>query len=154
MLTVAELRRLGFVQQVTKHNCIQGWSAVAEWGGVPLAALLDHVTPEPEARYVVFHALDDKSCTDTDGRAGYYYYGTLPIEVARRPQTILALEMNWKPLPVEHGAPVRLRTETELGFKMVKWIRAIELVADYAHVGQGQGGWREDQQYYETVAAI
>jgi DMSO/TMAO reductase YedYZ molybdopterin-dependent catalytic subunit len=153
MLTLDELRALGFVQQVTKHNCIQGWSAIAEWGGVPLASLLDHVVPTPDARYVVFHALDDKSRTDTEGRTGYYY-GTLSLEVAHRPQTILALEMNWKPLPVEHGAPVRLRVETQLGFKMVKWIRAIELVADYAHLGQGEGGWREDQQHYETIAAI
>ncbi len=153
MLSLDELRALGFVQQVTKHNCIQGWSAVAEWGGVPLAVLLDHVVPTPDARYVVFHALDDKSRTDTEGRTGYYS-GTLPLEVARRPQTVLALEMNGKPLPVEHGAPVRLRMETQLGFKMVKWIRSIELVADYAHIGQGQGGWREDQQHYETIAAI
>jgi DMSO/TMAO reductase YedYZ molybdopterin-dependent catalytic subunit/thiosulfate reductase cytochrome b subunit len=152
-INLDQLRALGFVRQVTKHNCIQGWSATAAWACVPLAALLDHVSPTAEARYVVFHALDDKSHTDPQSRPGYYY-GTLPLNVARRPQTILALEMNGHPLPVEHGAPVRLRMETQLGFKMVKWIGAIELVADYADIGQGQGGWREDTQHYETIAAI
>jgi hypothetical protein len=76
-----------------------------------------------------------------------------PLFLVRRPQTILALEMNGEPLPVGHGAPVRLRVESQLGFKMAKWIRSIELVSDYRHLGQGQGGWREDQQYYTTWAA-
>lgn len=152
MLSLDELRGLGFTRQVTKHNCIQGWSAVAEWGGVPLAALVAHVRPTARARYLVFYAYDDKTATDpeSDGR----YYGTLPLEAALRPQSILATEMNRRPLPVPHGAPLRLRVETQLGFKMVKWVRAIEFVSDYSRIGQGQGGWREDHQFYEKVAAI
>jgi DMSO/TMAO reductase YedYZ molybdopterin-dependent catalytic subunit len=109
--------------------------------------------PTPQARYLVFYAYDDKAITENEGRFGHFY-GTIPLQLARRPQTILALDMNGAPLPVEHGAPVRLRVETQLGFKMVKWIRSIELVADYARIGMGQGGWREDQQYYANAAGI
>ena len=152
-LSLDELRDLGRADQITKHNCIQGWTNIAEWGGVPLEALLDRCRPRPQARYLVFYAYDDKTITENEGRFGHFY-GTLPLQLARRPQTILALDMNGKPLPVEHGAPVRLRVETQLGFKMVKWIRAIELVEDYTRIGMGQGGWREDQQYYANAAGI
>ncbi len=82
------------------------------------------------------------------------FYGTIDFELARYLQTILAYEVNGEPLPVEHGAPVRLRVGTQLGFKMVKWIRAIEVVDDYGKVGKGCGGWREDNQYYGTGAGI
>jgi DMSO/TMAO reductase YedYZ molybdopterin-dependent catalytic subunit/thiosulfate reductase cytochrome b subunit len=151
--SLAELRALGTTSQITKHNCIQGWTNIAQWGGVPLAALLEHCRPTPDARYVVFYAYDDKTITENEGRFGHFY-GTLPLALADRPQTILALEMNGALLPVEHGAPVRLRVETQLGFKMVKWIRAIDVVADYTQIGMGQGGWREDQQYYANAAGI
>jgi DMSO/TMAO reductase YedYZ molybdopterin-dependent catalytic subunit/thiosulfate reductase cytochrome b subunit len=152
-LALGDLRALAATSQITKHNCIQGWTNIAEWGGVPLAAILDQCRPTPQARYLVFYAYDDKAITENEGRFGHFY-GTIPLQLARRPQTILALDMNGAPLPVEHGAPVRLRVETQLGFKMVKWIRSIELVADYARIGMGQGGWREDQQYYANAAGI
>jgi DMSO/TMAO reductase YedYZ molybdopterin-dependent catalytic subunit/thiosulfate reductase cytochrome b subunit len=148
-----QLRALGNDSYIAKHNCIQGWSAIAQWGGLPLGRLLEAVGVQPEARYVVFYAFDDKAITEGDGRYGYFY-GTIPLYLAYKPQTILATEMNGKPLPIEHGAPVRLRIETQLGFKMVKWIRAIELVVDVDAIGQGQGGWREDQQYYASAAGI
>ncbi len=152
-LSLDDLRRLGEQAQVTKHNCIQGWTAVAEWAGVPLALVVDLVRPRPEARHVVFYAMDDKGLTEGEGRYGYFY-GTVPVYLATHPQTILALEMNGAPLPVVHGAPVRVRIETQLGFKMVKWVRAIEFVEDYRDIGMGQGGWREDQQYYANAAGI
>jgi DMSO/TMAO reductase YedYZ molybdopterin-dependent catalytic subunit/thiosulfate reductase cytochrome b subunit len=152
-LSLEQLRALGRQTQVTKHNCIQGWTAVAEWGGVPLARLMEEVLPSPDARHVVFYAMDDKGLTQGQGLHGFYY-GTLPIHLADDPQTILALEMNGAPLPVEHGAPVRLRVETQLGFKMVKWVTGIELVADVTQIGQGMGGWREDQQFYASAAGI
>jgi DMSO/TMAO reductase YedYZ molybdopterin-dependent catalytic subunit/thiosulfate reductase cytochrome b subunit len=148
-----ELRALGLTSQITKHNCIQGWTNVAEWSGAPLARVLDRCRPRAGARFVVFHAFDDKTITEGEGRSGYFY-GTLPLDLARRPDTLLALSMNGGPLPIEHGAPVRLRVETQLGFKMVKWIRAIEVVASYEQIGLGQGGWREDQQFYSTGAGI
>jgi DMSO/TMAO reductase YedYZ molybdopterin-dependent catalytic subunit/thiosulfate reductase cytochrome b subunit len=152
-LSLADLRGLGTSTQVTKHNCIQGWTAIAEWGGVPLARVLELVRPSAEAKHIVFYAYDDKGLTEGEGRYGYYY-GSIPIHLARDPQTILALDMNGAALPVEHGAPIRIRIETQLGFKMVKWIKAIEFVADTSDIGQGQGGWREDQQYYANAAGI
>jgi DMSO/TMAO reductase YedYZ molybdopterin-dependent catalytic subunit len=152
-LSLEDLRALPTTSQITQHNCIQGWTNIAEWGGIPLKALLESCRPTASARYVVFYAFDDKTVTGEDGRYGAFY-GTIALALADRPQTILALEMNGKPLPIEHGAPVRLRVETQLGFKMVKWIRAIELVADYTRIGMGQGGWREDQQYYANAAGI
>jgi DMSO/TMAO reductase YedYZ molybdopterin-dependent catalytic subunit len=91
-LSLGDLRALGATSQITKHNCIQGWTNIAEWGGVPLAALLDQCRPTPDARYVVFYAFDDKTITENEGRFGHFY-GTIPLGLARRPQTILALEM-------------------------------------------------------------
>ncbi len=152
-LSLDDLRGLGETEQITKHNCIQGWTAVAQWGGVPLARVLDLVKPTEKAQHVVFYAFDDKGETQGEGKHGYFY-GTVPIFLADDPQTILAMEMNDAPLPVEHGAPVRVRLETQLGFKMVKWIKAIELVESTDDIGQGQGGWREDQQYYANAAGI
>jgi thiosulfate reductase cytochrome b subunit len=153
LLSLDELRALGWTSQITKHNCIQGWSAIGQWAGVPLAAILERCQPLPDARYLVFHALDDKTITENEGRYGYFY-GTIPLSLALRPQSILALEMNGRPLAVEHGAPVRVRIETQLGFKMVKWVGSIELVRSFADIGQGQGGWREDQQFYANAAGI
>jgi DMSO/TMAO reductase YedYZ molybdopterin-dependent catalytic subunit len=152
-LSLDDVRTLGWTTQVTKHNCIQGWSAIAEWGGVPLAAILERCRPLPGARHLAFLALDDKTITENEGRHGYFY-GTIPLFLARKPQSILALEMNGKPLPVAHGAPARIRIETQLGFKMVKWVKAIQVVESYADIGQGQGGWREDQQFYANAAGI
>jgi len=152
-LSLAELRSLGEQSQTVKHNCIQGWTAVAQWSGVPLAALVKQVQPLPSAKYVVFYAMDDKGETEGEGRYGYFY-GSVPLHLAMQPQSILALEMNGGPLPVQHGAPVRLRLETQLGFKMVKWIRAIEFVESVDDIGMGQGGWREDQQFYANAAGI
>lgn len=152
-LSLAQLRSLGEQEQIVKHNCIQGWTAIAQWGGVPLRAVMEHVRPTSAARHVVFYAMDDKGLTEGEGRYGFFY-GTIPLYLAANPQTILALEMNGAPLPVQHGAPVRLRIETQLGFKMVKWIMAIEFVADTGDIGMGMGGWREDQQYYANAAGI
>ncbi len=152
-LSLEQLRGLGRRSQIVKHNCIQGWTAVAEWGGVPLSAVLALVCPTAQAHYVVFYAMDDKGLTEGEGRYGFFYE-SMELHLATNPQTILALEMNGAPLPIEHGAPVRLRVETQLGFKMVKWIKAIEFVADPADIGMGMGGWREDQQYYANAAGI
>jgi DMSO/TMAO reductase YedYZ molybdopterin-dependent catalytic subunit/thiosulfate reductase cytochrome b subunit len=152
-LSLEELAALGQESYIAKHNCIQGWSAIAQWGGTPLSAVIEAAGVKPEAHHVAFYAFDDKAITEGEGRSGYFY-GTIPMYVAKKPQTILATEMNGEPLPIEHGAPVRLRIETQLGFKMVKWVRAIEFVADVDAIGQGQGGWREDQQYYANAAGI
>lgn len=152
-LSLEDLRAVGWESHIAKHNCIQGWSAIAQWAGVPLAKLMEHVGADPSARAVAFYAFDNKTVTEGEGRHGYFY-GTIPLWLARKPQTILAMEMNGEPLPIEHGAPIRLRIETQLGFKMVKWVRAIEFVSDVRPIGDGMGGWREDQQYYANAAGI
>ncbi len=112
-----------------------------------LSTLLEACEPLPQARYLVFRSyqLDQKDRP---------FYENLDIELARHPQTILAYEMHWEPLPVAHGAPLRLRVETQLGFKMVKWLRSIELVEDYADLGDGPGGSRADTMYYEQSVGI
>ena len=153
-LSLTQLRAKPRHTQITKHCCIQGWSAVAEWSGVTLNEIIDMCRPLPSARYVVFYAFDNKSTSEPDPAGPGYFYGTISMELAKHPQTILAYDMNGEPLPVPHGAPLRLRAETQLGFTMVKYIRAIQFVADYSGIGEGQGGWREDQQYYSQEAGI
>lgn len=140
-LSFAELQAMPKRQQITQHYCIQGWSGVAEWGGVAMSDLLDIVKPRPEARWVVFYSF-------ADGPVGGRYYDCHRIENMSHELTILAYEMNGEPLALVHGAPLRLRDEVELGFKQVKWIAAIEFVASFEHLGAGQGGYNEDQEFY------
>lgn len=146
-LSLADLRALPKRTQMTKHHCIQGWTGIAEWGGVSVADILELCQPCATARYLVFHSysLD---------HANQPYYESLALDVARHPQTILAYEMNGAPLELPHGAPLRLRVETQLGFKMVKWLRAIEFVEDYVSLRDGMGGSREDNMYYEQSASV
>ncbi|WP_067805681.1 molybdopterin-dependent oxidoreductase [Nocardia beijingensis] len=152
-LSLRELADLGFTRQITNHNCIQGWNGIAEWGGVPLSALIDHVRPSAAVTHIVFYAMDDKALTEGHGRHGYFYEA-VPMPIARAPQALLAMEMNGAPLPIEHGAPLRLRLENQLGYKMVKWIEAVEFVDDIEHIGMGHGGYREDQLYYANAPGI
>jgi sulfoxide reductase catalytic subunit YedY len=147
LLSLAELRAMPQKRQITQHCCIQGWSGFAEWTGVPLVEILKRCRVLPQARYLIFHSHQ----VDEQGRE---YYGSLDLQEATHPQTILAYEMNGDLLTMDHGAPLRLRVETKLGFKMVKWIKSIELVEDYQTVGEGRGGYREDFQYYGTDAEI
>jgi len=153
-LTLVDLRAMPKQTQITKHCCIQGWSGVAEWSGVSLRHIIDRCQPHPSVRYIVFYAFDNKSTSEPHAQGPGYFYGTIRIELARDPQTMLAYEMNGEPLPVLHGAPLRLRVETQLGFTMVKYIRAIEFIEDYRNIGEGQGGWREDYQYFSQEAGI
>jgi len=154
-LDLDELRALERVELITKHNCIQGWSGVAAWAGVPLAQVLELCGVRPAARFVVFRALDDKAETGVgaEPREGRFY-GSILLEVALQPQSILAYEFNGLPLPPERGAPLRLRLENQLGFKMVKWIDRIELVADLREIGRGRGGWKEDHVHFGSTAAV
>lgn len=153
-LTLADLHALERQTQTTKHNCIQGWSYIAEWTGVPLRAVLEGCRPLAQARYVVLYAMDNKSESEPEPEGPGRFYETVDLELANHPQTIIALEMNGEPLSIEHGAPARLRVETQLGFKMVKWLRAIELVEDYRPIRGGMGGSREDNMYYEQSASV
>ncbi len=137
----AELKAMPKQEQITTHFCIQGWSGVAKWGGVPMRQILDLVKPTADARYAVLYSF-------ADGGDGGRYYDTHSLSNMRHELTILAYEMNGAPVSVLHGAPLRLRCENEVGFKMVKWIAAIELVHDYADLGAGEGGYNEDHEFY------
>ncbi|MBV9232668.1 MAG: molybdopterin-dependent oxidoreductase [Candidatus Eremiobacteraeota bacterium] len=144
--SLSALERLGARTQITRHDCVEGWSAIGKWSGVPLPDVLDAVRPRSDARYVVFR------CMDNDG-AGTLYYESLDLQQARHPQTLLALRLNDAPLDPEHGAPVRLRVPTQLGYKSAKWIARIEVVGSLANIGGGHGGYWEDQGY-EWYAGI
>jgi DMSO/TMAO reductase YedYZ molybdopterin-dependent catalytic subunit len=147
-LSLNDLRAMSRREQITMHHCIQGWTAVGKWAGVRLSDVLDRCQPLPGARYLVFHSYQFHK------ESGARYYECIDFKMARLPQTILAYEMNDVSLPVAHGAPLRLRVEPKLGFKMVKYLRAIEVVADYRVVGEGMGGVREDHQQYDMGAEI
>ncbi|MFI0432720.1 MAG: molybdopterin-dependent oxidoreductase [Candidatus Nanopelagicales bacterium] len=140
-LSLDQLQAMPKHEQITQHYCIQGWSGVAKWGGVAMADLMALVRPTPEAKWVVFYSL-------ADGAEGGRYYDCHPIANMDHPLTILAYQMNGEPLSETHGAPLRLRDEIELGFKQVKWVAAIELIASFEHLGAGQGGYNEDQEFY------
>lgn len=140
-LSYAQLLALPKQDQITQHFCIQGWSGIAKWSGVPMRVICDLVQPAPNAQWVVFYSF-------ADGPEGGRYYDCHPIANMRHEQTILAYEMNGEPLNESHGAPVRLRDEVELGFKQVKWVAAIEFVESFAHLGAGRGGYNEDQEFY------
>jgi DMSO/TMAO reductase YedYZ molybdopterin-dependent catalytic subunit len=144
--SLADLKSMPSRTQITRHDCVEGWSAIAKWKGVPLTEITRRVQPGAQAKYVVFH------CMDTDDQ-GTNYYESIDLIDANHPQTILAYEMNDGALPVEHGAPLRLRLENQLGYKHAKYIRAIEFVADYKNIQQGKGGYWEDQGY-EWYAGI
>ena len=153
-LSLADLKSMPHTKQVTKHCCIQGWSAVGQWGGVELKRIVELARPHSSVRYIALYAFDNKSETEPHPDAAGYFYGTIHIDLARDPQTVLAYEMNGEPLPIAHGAPLRLRVETQLGFMMVKYIQRIEFIEDYRTLGLGQGGWREDHQFYSLDAGI
>jgi len=140
-VSFAEIKAMPKQSQITTHFCIQGWSGVAKWSGVPMRHILELVRPTKKARYAVFYSM---AFGDDGGR----YYEVHPMSNLRHKLTILAYEMNDEPLRVMHGAPLRLRCENELGFRMVKWVAAIEFVHDFTDLGAGQGGYNDDHEFY------
>jgi DMSO/TMAO reductase YedYZ molybdopterin-dependent catalytic subunit len=147
VLTLAELRAMASRTQITRHDCVEGWSAIGQWTGVPLSAVLRLAGPRAAARYVVFH------CADPMDADGSKYYESIDFDDALHAQTILAYELNGAPLPIANGAPLRIRIERQLGYKMAKYIMRIEVVASFASIGDGNGGYWEDQGY-EWYAGI
>jgi DMSO/TMAO reductase YedYZ molybdopterin-dependent catalytic subunit len=149
-LSLAELRAMPSRTQITRHDCVEGWSCIGKWTGVPLKALLEAAELKPSARYVVFYCADDLGATGTE--AGKYYE-SIGLADAFHPQTILAYEMNGVALPIPHGAPLRLRVERQLGYKMAKYVTRIEAVDAIAAIRGGRGGFWEDLGY-EWYAGI
>jgi methionine sulfoxide reductase catalytic subunit len=140
-LSLDDLRALPYHDQITQHFCIQGWSGVAKWGGVSMQTVLDLVKPKPEAKWVIFYSF-------AHGPDGGIYYDAQPIEQMSYKLTMLAYDMNDAPVSFGHGAPLRLRNETQLGFKLVKWIKGIEFVEHFSEVGGGLGGYNNDHEFF------
>jgi DMSO/TMAO reductase YedYZ molybdopterin-dependent catalytic subunit len=149
-LSLADLRALPSRSQITRHDCVEGWSCIGQWKGVQLSALVAAAGLKPQARYLAFFCADTLEQTlDNTGR----YYETIDFIDAFHPQTILAYEMNFAPLKVEHGAPLRLRVERQLGYKMAKYVMRIEAIDGFAGISRGRGGFWEDRGY-EWYAGI
>ena len=139
-LSLEQLRALPTRTQITRHDCVEGWSVIGKWTGVQLSRVLQLARPTKAARYVVFRCYDRM---DDDSE----YYESLDFDDAYHPQTLLAWELNGKSLPIANGAPLRLRVPRQLGYKMAKYLRRIDLVASFKDVEGGQGGYWEDQGY-------
>ncbi|MFN2258429.1 MAG: molybdopterin-dependent oxidoreductase, partial [Parasphingopyxis sp.] len=145
-LPMATIRALPSRTQITRHDCVEGWSAIGQWTGVPLSRLLDIARLRNGANYIVFH------CADSFGDRRYYE--SIDLVDAFHPQTILAYAMNGEPLPEGHGAPLRLRVERQIGYKHAKFVMRIEAVASLDGVYGGQGGYWEDVGDYAWYAGI
>jgi DMSO/TMAO reductase YedYZ molybdopterin-dependent catalytic subunit len=134
--------------QTTRHDCVEGWSAIGTWTGLPLKILLDAAGLSSRARYLVFH------CADRMTGTGPAYYESIDLIDAMHPQTILAWALNDAMIPVGNGAPLRLRVERQLGYKHAKYVERIEAVDDLSGIRGGKGGYWEDGAGYEWYAGI
>jgi DMSO/TMAO reductase YedYZ molybdopterin-dependent catalytic subunit len=146
-LSLADIAKLGQTEQITMHHCIQGWSGIAKWGGIPMRTLIALVRPKPEAKVVAFFSFGE-------ALYGGAYYDTQRTENVLKPECLLATQMNGQPLPAVYGAPLRLRVENQLGYKMVKWIERIEFIESEKQLGEGEGGKNEDDEYFDLLPNI
>ncbi len=149
-LSLADLRNLPQRTQITRHDCVEGWSAIGKWQGVPLTVVLARAALLPAARFVVFHCADvlEQTLDDTG-----QYYESIDLIDAFHPQTILAHSLNDALLTIGHGAPLRLRVERQLGYKHAKYVMRIEVTDRLDKLGRGKGGFWEDRGY-EWYAGI
>jgi DMSO/TMAO reductase YedYZ molybdopterin-dependent catalytic subunit len=147
--SVDEMRRLPSRSQITRHDCVEGWSAIGQWKGVQLGLLLKAADVLPTARYAVMYCADNLDGEPAKGGAQSpgQYYESIDLVDARHPQTLIAYEMNGRPLDIAHGAPLRLRVERQLGYKQAKYIQRIALVSTLAGIAGGRGGYWEDRGY-------
>ncbi len=143
-LSLDDLRAMPSRTQITRHDCVEGWSCIAQWTGTPLKAVLERASVKPQARYVMFNCFDT---IEQSLSGAFKYSGSVDLADAVHLQTILAWAMNDKALPVENGAPLRVRVERQLGYKMPKYLRSITLVDEFASIGAGKGGYWEDRGY-------
>ena len=146
-VSLADLEKLGQVEHITMHHCIQGWSGIAKWGGIPMKTLMALVQPKPQAKVVAFFSFGE-------ALYGGPYYDTQRMDNLLKAECILASRMNGQPLPEVYGAPLRLRVENQLGYKMVKWIERIEFIESEKQLGKGEGGKNEDDEYFDLLPNI
>jgi DMSO/TMAO reductase YedYZ molybdopterin-dependent catalytic subunit len=146
-LSLADLRALPSRTQITRHDCVEGWSAIGKWQGAQLGPLLQTVGLKPNARFAVMH------CADNYAGGADMYYESIDLVDGFHPQTILAYALNGQQLDIAHGAPLRLRVERQLGYKHAKYLMRIEMVERLDGFGRGRGGYWEDRGY-EWYAGI
>ncbi len=147
-LSLADIEKMGEIEHIIMHHwIIQGWSGIAKWGGIPMKTLIELVRPNPEARAVAFYSFGEVLY-------GGAYYDTQSMENVLKPQCLLASQMNGELLPEVYGAPLRLRVENQLGYKMVKWIERIEFIESEKQLGEGEGGKNEDDEYFDLLPNI
>lgn len=147
LLSLAQLQSMPHREQITRHDCVEGWSAIGKWRGVPLSTILHAAQVSDRARYIVFHCADRMTATRS-------YYESIDRIDAFHPQTILAFALNDQPLTVANGAPLRLRVERQLGYKHAKYLMQIQAVESLADIYGGKGGYWEDTAGYEHYAGI
>lgn len=143
-LSLADVRALPSQTQITRHDCVEGWSCIGSWTGPRLSSVLSRVGLRPEARFVVFHCADEV-LRYVDG--AHAYYESIDLIDAFHPQTILAYGLGGKPLPLAYGAPLRVRIERQLGYKMAKFLTRIEVTDRIDRIRGGRGGYWEDLGY-------
>lgn len=124
--SLAELKSLPSRTQITHQACEEGWSFIAEWTGLPLAQFLEHVGIHPDARFVFFFTMDD-------------WWDSLDMDDALHPQTLLAYAMNGPEMPVDHGAPLRVKVPRQLGYKSLKYLSRITVTNTAEGIGDGLG---------------
>ena len=146
-LSLADIKKLGNTQDITMQHCVQGWTGIAKWGGLPMKVLVDLVRPQPNAKVVAFFSFGGSLY-------GGSYYDTQSMGNVLKAECLLASKMNGKRLPEEYGAPLRLRVENQLGYKMVKWIERIEFIESEKTLGRGEGGTNEDDEYFDLLPNI
>lgn len=153
-LNLEDLRRLSAGHsQNTVHHCVQGFTSLGKWEGVPLAQLLDLVMPLEEASDVVVHSFQNMT-RDDDNYNGSYYYESMPMVEARQPETLIAVGYDGGEIPIKNGAPMRLRLETSTGFRSAKWLDRIEVVNRFDIIGNGRGGFFEDTDSYDRLQML
>ncbi|MFA5962770.1 MAG: molybdopterin-dependent oxidoreductase [Sphingomonas sp.] len=145
-ISLPQLRATPARTQITRHDCVEGWSAIGKWRGPMLGTILKAAGIRDAARFIVF------TCADLYG--GQPYYESIDLIDAFHPQTILAWALNDAPLSVGHGAPVRLRVERQLGYKHAKYVMKVDAVATLDGIGKGKGGYWEDNVDYDWYAGI
>ena len=145
-LSLADIAAFPQRAQITRHDCVEGWSAIGKWQGPQLSAILKAAGLRDAARYVVF------TCADLNNNEPYYE--SIDLVDAFHPQTIMAWAMNDRRVSVGHGAPVRLRVERQLGYKQAKFVMKVTAVASLAGIGAGKGGYWEDRIDYDWYAGI
>ena len=126
--SLADLQKFPSHTQITRHTCEEGWTAIAQWTGVPLSTILQSAGILPNARFINSYAYDG-------------YIDSIDLRDAFHPQTMLAYGMNGRNLPIAHGAPVRLRVESQIGYKSMKYLQRIVVTDEFMDMGDGGWAW-------------